>query len=191
MLSFADVGLAALDALAGVDAGCIFVFEDERPLRGMAGYVDWRLCGALSRILFEGRFTGADGDALLFPVRGRFVPERVFCFGLGTQDAFTRAALARGAREACQALHRAGARGVAVQPPPVAGLDEVKRARLFVTEGAPAFQGERMVLFGDSRALAKGFHDSAPIAGVELDRGSVAPIKSGPSSPQSKTVRAG
>ena len=54
-------GLDSLDALTGIEAVCCFVVEDERPLSGAPGFLDWRLCGSLSRILHEGRFVGAAG----------------------------------------------------------------------------------------------------------------------------------
>ncbi|MDH3842567.1 MAG: hypothetical protein OES69_01410, partial [Myxococcales bacterium] len=37
-------------------------FEDERPLRGAAGLIDWRLCGALSRRLAGGDLRGSFGE---------------------------------------------------------------------------------------------------------------------------------
>ncbi len=43
-----EAGLDALDALKGFEALCCFVTEDERPLSGAAGFVDWRLCGELA-----------------------------------------------------------------------------------------------------------------------------------------------
>ncbi|HEY1333477.1 MAG TPA: peptidase M17, partial [Myxococcaceae bacterium] len=49
--------LDALDPLP-VDTVCLFVSEDERPLGGAAGFVDWRLCGQLSRLLVDGFFKG-------------------------------------------------------------------------------------------------------------------------------------
>ena len=60
-------GLDALDALTGVEALCCFVTEDERPLGGASGFLDWRLCGELSKILASGYFVGAPGDKLLLP----------------------------------------------------------------------------------------------------------------------------
>lgn len=170
-LSFAEAGLAGLDALQGVEAACLFVFEDERPLRGLAGYVDWRLCGELSRILQAGRFVGADGDALLFPVRSGLSPERVYCFGAGKRGDFTRGALALTARRACQALSKAGVKQVATELPALQNNDEQERARTFLAEGATSFKGERVILFGDAKVLARNFGDAASsMKGLEVDR---------------------
>ena len=53
-----EIGFESLDGLTGVDSLCVFVSEDERPLEGVAGYLDWRLCGQLSRVLIQKFFTG-------------------------------------------------------------------------------------------------------------------------------------
>jgi len=156
-LSFTDPGLASLDALAGLDAFCLFVSEDERPLRGAAGFIDWRMCGALSRILKDGRFVGAMGDALLFPAGGRLSGERVFCFGAGRRADLSRAGFSALTRKACEAMTLAGSQAFAAELPQVAGLDEQERARVFVTEGLTRFKGDRVVLLGDGRAQARVF----------------------------------
>ncbi len=174
-LSFADASLASLDALSGIDALALLVFEDERPLRGLAGFVDWRLCGALSRILLGGRFTGGSGDALLFPVVGRLTGERVFCFGAGRKAELGKAGFAAAARRLGQALALAGARAFVSELPGVDGLDDPERVQVFLTEVAASFKAERIVLFGDARAQAKAFQQVAgKLPQVQLERQAVA-----------------
>ncbi len=68
-------------------------FEDERPLRGALGLVDWRLCGFLSRQLAVGRVRGKRGEVLLVPARGRLALEKLFVFGLGQRERFEPRAL--------------------------------------------------------------------------------------------------
>ncbi len=58
-----ELGFEVLDGIDGVDSLCLFVSEDERPLKGAAGYVDWRMCGALSQIVSNAFFTGARKDS--------------------------------------------------------------------------------------------------------------------------------
>lgn len=170
-LSFADAGLAPLDALSGVEAACLFVFEDERPLRGLAGYVDWRLCGGLSRILSEGKFVGAPGDALLFPVFGRLGTAKLFCFGAGRKRGQPRDAFGKTLRAACEAMTKAGVKSFATFLPPLEGAGDADRAKAFLVEGAASFKGERIVLFGDARALCAAFHEAAgTMKGLELDK---------------------
>ncbi len=48
----ADLGLASLDALE-VDALAVPVGPG-RPLQGLAAFVDWRLCGTISRAVRAG-----------------------------------------------------------------------------------------------------------------------------------------
>ena len=63
-------------------------FADERPLRGIGGLVDWRLNGSLSRLILDGRITGAWGEQLLYPQRGRLAVRKVVYFGLGDRTKF-------------------------------------------------------------------------------------------------------
>jgi hypothetical protein len=184
-LSFADASLASLDALTGFDALALLVFEDERPLRGLAGFVDWRLCGALSRILLGGRFSGAQGDALLFPVVGRLTGERVFCFGAGRKAELGKSGFTAASRRLGQALAMAGARAFVSELPAVGEVDEPERVRIFLAEVAASFKGERIVLFGDSRALAKAFQQVArELPQVQLERQVVAVSASAPAPPR-------
>ncbi len=65
-------------------------FADERPLRGVGGLVDWRLNGALSKMILRGRLTGAWGEQLLYPQSGRLPFKKVIYFGLGDRSKFGR-----------------------------------------------------------------------------------------------------
>jgi len=59
------------------------LFKDERPLRGSAGWLDWRLNGRLSRLLMENRLKGEWGEKTLIPSEGRISPKGILLFGLG------------------------------------------------------------------------------------------------------------
>ncbi len=59
------------------------IFGDERPLRGAAGLVDWRLCGRLSRLVRAGRLAGTRGETLMMPPGRRLRFGRIVLFGLG------------------------------------------------------------------------------------------------------------
>ncbi len=62
-------------------------FEDERPLKGATGWVDWRLNGKLSRFCIDGKLTGAWKEATLIPSEGRMSPRMILLLGLGkTRD---------------------------------------------------------------------------------------------------------
>ena len=58
-------------------------FQDERPLQGSSGWIDWRLNGRLSRILIENRLTGEWKETTLIPSQGRLTPRLILLIGLG------------------------------------------------------------------------------------------------------------
>jgi hypothetical protein len=58
-------------------------FQDERPLKGSSGWMDWRLNGLLSRFLIEKRLTGDWQEKTLIPSQGRVMPRMVLLLGLG------------------------------------------------------------------------------------------------------------
>ncbi|RYJ01505.1 MAG: hypothetical protein EON47_10560 [Acetobacteraceae bacterium] len=109
-------GLADLDSLQGESIG-LFVWSDVRPLRGVAALIDWRLCGALSQLLLARRFLGAPRETLLYPVRGRFGPRRLFVFGLGSRAACTAAELGAHGQHAALIMQRAGATPITLAAP--------------------------------------------------------------------------
>ena len=84
---FVSLDLARLDAQR-MEMLALPFFEDERPLRGAAGLCDWRLCGALSRIVGSERVRGDVGEVLLVPGRPRLAFEKVVLFGQGPAAAF-------------------------------------------------------------------------------------------------------
>ena len=113
-LSFYPLTMEAVDQ-ADAEALCLFVAADERPLTGLAGLADWRLCGRLSRMLRSGIVTGAGGEALLTPPGSRLSFKKLFVFGLG--DAATEDELATRMAEALRKLAHAGVRDAALQLP--------------------------------------------------------------------------
>ena len=59
------------------------LFQDERPLKGSSGWIDWRLNGMLSRFLMEKRLTGDWNENTLIPSHGRVIPRMILLLGLG------------------------------------------------------------------------------------------------------------
>ena len=150
-----DVGLQGLDSLEGVDALCLFVGEDDRPLSGSAGYVDWRLCGALSRVLQSGFFVGARDDSLLLPTDGRFPVPRIFVIGLGRGKGLDASSLGEALANAGQVLARAKVEAVALEIPGTGALDEATRASVLTDRFIPAFKGGRKVAVLADKELAR------------------------------------
>ena len=74
--------LVVLDGL-DVDALVLLIGEDERPLTGAAGLLDWRMCGWLSQQLLAGAFRGTRGEKVLTWPAGRLAVPAVVLMGLG------------------------------------------------------------------------------------------------------------
>jgi hypothetical protein len=147
----AEVGLPAIDAL-DVDALAVFV-GPERPLQGLAGYTDWRLCGLISRAIRDGAYCPETGEALLLPGAGRVRVPRIFCFGLPERPR-DEAAFSAHARRLCQAMRKAGSTGWAgALPEPPAGV-AIPDAWLFLQALATAAP-RKLVLLGDARGLQR------------------------------------
>lgn len=108
--------LAGIDATRG-DAIAVFCFVDQRPLKGVAGYLDWRLCGALSRAIESGRFRCEPGEVMLLPATGRIRDKRIFVFGLGRVRDATPDALGKAGRTAVEVAVRAGVAELALAAP--------------------------------------------------------------------------
>jgi leucyl aminopeptidase len=147
-LSAHEVGLESLDALADVEALCVFLGEDERPLPGSAGFVDWRMCGRLSRLLKEGFFTGAREDCLLLPTEGAIAIPRLFAIGVGQSARLTPQALREVAAFAGRVLKRARVESVALELPAAEQLGEEVRAGALMSDFLPAFGGKRVAVLG-------------------------------------------
>jgi hypothetical protein len=144
-----DLGLGGLDSLTEVDALCLFVGEDDRPLPGTAGYVDWRLCGALSRVLQSGFFVGALSDSLLLPTDGRFATPRVFVLGLGQRRSLDAASLGEALASAGKVLTRARVDSVALEVPGQGVLEDSLRHSALQERFLSAFRGNKVAVLAD------------------------------------------
>lgn len=94
-----------------IEADCLvaFLHADDRPPPGVAGLLDWRLNGTLSRLLKEGWFQAADGEALLLVTGRRTRAPRLLVIGLGLRR---EAGAGRLRRAGAVALARLGGLGV-------------------------------------------------------------------------------
>jgi hypothetical protein len=120
-LAFLSPELARWDLLGEAPGGppeliALPFFADERPLRGAAGLVDWRLCGRLSRLLQAGRVSGAPGETTLLPAQ-RLPFGKLLLFGLGATDRFDERQFRESARELRQVIARLGVARYALSLP--------------------------------------------------------------------------
>lgn len=64
------------------------IWSDERPLRGLAGLLDWRMAGRLSELVRGGFLRGDRGEVLLVPGKPSLPFEKLLVFGLGARASF-------------------------------------------------------------------------------------------------------
>ncbi|HZH03532.1 MAG TPA: M17 family peptidase N-terminal domain-containing protein [Myxococcaceae bacterium] len=160
-ISAHDIGVEPLDALSWIEALCLFIREDERPLRGMAGFADWRMCGKLSRVLMENFFKGELSETLLLPTDGRLALPRIFAFGLGSAQALSGDRIAEALTHAGRALSRAGIQSVAMELPGAGLVAEEERVRLWTHSFAATFRGNSVAALTE-RAVAKLLPEHLP-----------------------------
>lgn len=149
-----EPSLAAFDALERAEAICLLVAEDERPLRGAAGYLDWRLCGALSRVLKDNFFSGRPDERLLMPTQGKVPAQRLFAVGLGPSRSVTALGLENALGATAQMLLKAQAKTVALALPHLPQFAEETMATLLKRGFVGAYQGE-VTVFGSKALGAK------------------------------------
>jgi hypothetical protein len=89
-LRFANPSLRRLD-LFGTEVLVAALASDERPPHGLAGMVDWRLAGRLSRLIESGFATGKTGEVLLVPGKPKLPFDKIVLFGIGPVAEFDEA----------------------------------------------------------------------------------------------------
>ncbi len=127
-VTFVGKELRHLDGLR-TEALAIPIFEEERPLRGVAGLADWRLAGQLSDALGRGEIRATRGHRVLVPGRPKLPFERVFLFGAGSREVFDEAVFKELVLEILATLAKVRTRAAAtVLPGRHASLIEPERA---------------------------------------------------------------
>ncbi len=79
-LRFISPHLRRLDC-ASTEVLVSAILEDERPPHGVAGLVDWRLCGRLSRLMQSGFVTGQLGEVIVLPGKPQLRFDKLLFFG--------------------------------------------------------------------------------------------------------------
>lgn len=74
-----------------VDLGVVPVFSDERPLLGLAGLIDWRGSGCLSKLVRSGFCSSAIREQVLLPCDRRLPADRLVLVGLGPREHYDEA----------------------------------------------------------------------------------------------------
>jgi Cytosol aminopeptidase family, N-terminal domain len=115
-LRFLPPDLRRLDT-ASVELCACSIWSDERPVRGFAGLIDWRLGGRISGLLKSGFFRGELGEALLVPGKPHVPFEKVLLIGLGPRSAFGEDRFREGVLHIATALERMRVRRAVVELP--------------------------------------------------------------------------
>lgn len=74
-----------------VDLGVVPVFSDERPLLGLAGLIDWRGSGCLSKLVRSGFCRSVAREQVLVPCDRRLPVDRLVLVGLGPREHYDEA----------------------------------------------------------------------------------------------------
>ncbi len=67
-------------------------FSDVRPLKGLAGDIDWLFNGEISRLILDGKLNGQIGDSLLL-CSNRLKTRNVLLLGMGNREKFDSTAV--------------------------------------------------------------------------------------------------
>jgi hypothetical protein len=122
------------------EVAAAFFFEDERPLRGPAALLDWRLDGVLTDLLVKGLAAGRSGEHILVTNNGKLGSSAALFCGAGSRQglgAETYFSLIRHLLETCR---RAGffRFALCLNPPQEIEPSELKqRIAEMLTEGDP------------------------------------------------------
>ncbi len=114
-------------------------YENVRPLKGLAGTLDWLLCGSLSNLILENKLRGSIGDVALLTSRGKVPAKKIFMLGLGPRDGLSTSSLRSAARKAIAISLSAGVNEASieyVQPPSLSHEDCIRALQTGLLEGA-------------------------------------------------------
>jgi len=102
---------------ANVELCVCSIWSDERPIRGFAGLLDWRLGGRLSAMLKSGFVLGDAREVLLVPGKPHVPFEKVLMMGLGPRSSFDEAAFREAVARTARTLEGLRVRRAVVELP--------------------------------------------------------------------------
>lgn len=157
-----EPSLSTVDSLDDIDAIVCFVPDDQTPFLAGTGYVDFRLCGALSRAIDGGFFSGAPGEKLLMPSEGRLPSPLVFAVGLGASRAVTVLGFEHALATAYGMLERVKAEDVVLAVPPLPQLDTIAIGGVLTRSFVTKWKAGRVIVLGDP-GLARTVSRETPV----------------------------
>jgi hypothetical protein len=147
-----DVKKLATEALI------VAFYEDVRPLKGVAGELDWLLCGALSSLVLTKKVRGSLGDVALVTSQGKVPAQKIFLVGLGPRAGSTLATLRSAARTAAASAVGAGVGSAAIDYFPLSDMSQeggVAALQQGLNEGAGGRSFDVLLLAPDAVVYEK------------------------------------
>jgi hypothetical protein len=89
--------------------------QDVRPLKNLAGALDWLLCGSLSDLIMNNKMNGSLGEVALLASRGKVPATKIFMVGLGPKGDISPSSLRNAARIAASSAVSAGVTSIVVE----------------------------------------------------------------------------
>ena len=149
---FQDIKKLATEALI------VGFYEDVRPLKGIAGEIDWLLCGAFSSLVLTKKIRGSLGDVALVTSQGKVPAQKIFLVGLGTRAGLTLKTLRNAARNAAASAVEAGVTSAAIEYFPSTDMPQdgvVAALHQGLNEGAGGRSFDVLLLASDAVAYEK------------------------------------
>lgn len=110
------------DRMEGEVVAALF-FEDDRPLRGPAALLDWRLNSLLTELLLHGKSVGRAGERILVRSNGKIGSEWILFAGGGNRRDLVPETYGELIRGVVESSLRAGFQRIALCLAPISGLD--------------------------------------------------------------------
>jgi len=95
----------------------LLFFHDERPLKGSAGLADWRMNGAISRLIISERINGNNGETTLVVPNRRILGDKILMIGLGNSSELTKDKIEEAAESVVDHLVGIGVKDFAIAVP--------------------------------------------------------------------------
>ncbi len=127
------------DRMEGEVVAALF-FEEDRPLRGPAALLDWRLNGLLTGMLVEGESSGRSGERVLVRSNGKIGSEWILFAGGGRRQDLVPETYRKLIRGVVETSLKAGFQRVALCLAPIDGMDSTAIESM-VTEIAAGASG--------------------------------------------------
>ena len=106
------------------------MFEDQRPLDGPVAVVDWRLDGALTRMVIGGELTGRNGENLALQSNPKFASPWILVAGCGRWRSLDRESYMMLIGRLLKLAAKAGRSELALCLPPSDGVDALELERM-------------------------------------------------------------